>query len=173
MDSLCKVPSRLGLFSRALMTRVFVYGTLKKGQPNYHRMFDAANGKTEFVASALTAERYPLVIAGKLNIPFLLNLPGRGHRVHGEIYEVDDKMLRFLDDFETVPSMYQRTLVQVEVTEWARRAEGEEGAPGSMTEVGMYSTTSYQPDWLSLPTYDSYDSLGSHGLEYVSREDRD
>ncbi|XP_035006404.1 gamma-glutamylaminecyclotransferase B-like [Hippoglossus stenolepis] len=157
------------------MTRIFVYGTLKRGQPNYHHMFDAANGKAEFLASALTAERYPLVIAGNLNIPFLLNLPGRGHKIHGEIYEVDDKMLRFLDDFESVPTLYQRTLVQVEVKAWARRAEGEEVevAPGSTTEALMYSTTSYQPDWPSLPNYDSYDTLGDHGLEYVTREDRD
>ncbi|XP_034470032.1 gamma-glutamylaminecyclotransferase B-like isoform X2 [Hippoglossus hippoglossus] len=157
------------------MTRIFVYGTLKRGQPNYHRMFDAANGKAEFLASALTAERYPLVIAGNLNIPFLLNLPGRGHKIHGEIYEVDDKMLRFLDDFESVPTLYQRTLVQVEVKAWARRAEGEgvEVAPGSTTEALMYSTTSYQPDWPSLPNYDSYDALGDHGLEYVTREDQD
>ncbi|KAG7239324.1 hypothetical protein INR49_029289 [Caranx melampygus] len=127
------------------MCRVFVYGTLKKGQPNYFRMFDSNNGKVEFLASAVTTERYPLVIAGKYNVPFLLNIPGQGHRVHGEIYQVDDKMLKFLDDFEGVPTMYQRTLVSLEVKQWVGQTEGEETvSPGSTMEAFVYSTTNYQ-----------------------------
>lgn len=151
------------------MSRVFVYGTLKKGQPNHFRMFAGTNGKAEFLASAVTAEKYPLVIAGRHNIPFLLNIPGRGRRVHGEIYRVDDAMLRFLDDFEGVPAMYQRTLVKLEVKESAGRAP----SPGDVTEAFVYSTTTYQPDWPSLPTHESYDAHGDHGLGYVAREGRD
>lgn len=156
------------------MARVFVYGTLKKGQPNYYRMFDSANGKAEFLASACTTQNYPLVIAGRYNIPFLLHIPGQGHKVQGEIYKVDDKMLKFLDDFEAVPAMYQRTLVQLEVKEWVGETEGEERpAAGSTTEAFVYSTTTYQPEWTSLPSYESYDSHGDHGLEYTFREARD
>ncbi|XP_044043086.1 gamma-glutamylaminecyclotransferase-like [Siniperca chuatsi] len=156
------------------MARVFVYGTLKKGQPNYYRMFESANGKAEFLASACTTQNYPLVIAGKYNIPFLLTIPGQGHRVQGEIYKVDDQMLKFLDAFEGVPTMYQRTLVELEVKEWVGQTEGEERpAAGSITEAFVYSTTTYQPDWPSLPKYESYDSHGDHGLEYVTREARD
>ncbi|XP_070711938.1 gamma-glutamylaminecyclotransferase B-like [Pempheris klunzingeri] len=156
------------------MARVFVYGTLKKGQPNYYRMFDSANGKTEFLASARTTQKYPLVIAGNYNIPFLLNIPGQGHRIQGEIYKVDDRMLRFLDDFEGVPAMYQRTLVKLEVEEWVAQTEGEERpSAGSITEAFVYSTTTYQPDWPSLRSYESYDAYGGHGLEYVTREGRD
>ncbi|XP_024150049.1 gamma-glutamylaminecyclotransferase C [Oryzias melastigma] len=151
-----------------LMTRVFVYGTLKRGQPNHYRMFDSTNGKAEFLATALTTQRYPLVIATKYNIPFLLNLPGQGQRVHGEIYEVDERMLKFLDDFESVPSMYQRTLVELEVEEG-----GEELPAGSTTQVFVYSTTSYQPDWPSRQSFQSYDAHGDHGLPYVYREARD
>ncbi|XP_042369299.1 LOW QUALITY PROTEIN: gamma-glutamylaminecyclotransferase B-like [Plectropomus leopardus] len=156
------------------MTRVFVYGTLKKGQPNYYRMFESVNGKAEFLASARTTQKYPLVIAGKYNIPFLLNIPGKGHRVRGEIYRVDDKMLKFLDEFETVPSMYQRTEVEVQVEECVGETDGEEKLrAGSIIEAFVYSTTTYQPDWPSLPTYESYDAYGDHGLEYVTREGRD
>ncbi|XP_071321068.1 gamma-glutamylaminecyclotransferase-like isoform X1 [Trachinotus anak] len=156
------------------MSRVFVYGTLKKGQPNYFRMLNGTNGKAEFLASACTIEKYPLVIAGKYNIPFLLNIPGQGHRVQGEIYKVDDTMLKFLDDFEGVPTMYQRTLVSLEVKQWLGQTEGEETPSlGSITEAFVYSTTSYQPDWPSLPSYESYDAYGDHGLEYVTREGRD
>ncbi|XP_032362615.1 gamma-glutamylaminecyclotransferase isoform X1 [Etheostoma spectabile] len=162
------------LLSCIHMARVFVYGTLKKGQPNYYRMFESANGTAEFLASACTTQKYPLVIAGNYNIPFLLNIPGHGHRVQGEIYKVDDKMLKFLDDFEGVPTMYQRTQVDLEVKEWVGKAEAEERpAAGSITEAFVYNTTAYQPDWPSLPCYESYDAYGDHGLEYVTREARD
>lgn len=156
------------------MANVFVYGTLKKGQPNYYRMFDSANGKTEFLASAYTIQKYPLVIASKNNIPFLLNIPGQGHQIQGEIYKVDEQMLKFLDDFEGIPTMYQRTLIKMEVKEWVGPTEGEEKpSPGSITEAFVYSTTTYKPEWISLPSYESYDSYGDHGLEYVTREARD
>ncbi|XP_075994073.1 gamma-glutamylaminecyclotransferase-like [Genypterus blacodes] len=151
------------------MTHVFVYGTLKKGQPNHYRLFDKANGEAEFLASASTSEKFPLVIAGEYNIPFLLNLPGQGQQVQGEIYRVDQQMLRYLDELESVPSMYQRTVVKLQVKE----CEGEEQlSPGSSTEAFVYSTTTYQPLWPSLPTCDSYDSQGPHGLEYVPRHKR-
>ncbi|XP_042369218.1 gamma-glutamylaminecyclotransferase B-like [Plectropomus leopardus] len=152
------------------MTRVFVYGTLKKGQPNHYRMFESTNGKAEFLASARTTQKYPLVIAGTHNLPFLLNIPGKGHSVRGEIYRVDDKMLKFLDEFETVPSMYQRTEVEVEVEEWVEETKKEEKPrAGSIIKAFVYSTTTYQPDWPSLPTYESYDACGNHGLKYEAK----
>ncbi|KAK2917499.1 gamma-glutamylaminecyclotransferase-like [Channa argus] len=155
------------------MARIFTYGTLKKGQPNYPVMLNSTNGTAEFLATAFTTEKYPLVIAGKYNIPFLLNIPGQGHRVYGEIYEVDDKMLEFLDNFESVPTMYQRGLVKLEVKEWVGQVEGEETpSPGNITEAFVYSTTTYKPEWASLPSYESYDAYGDHGLKYVTRDKR-
>ncbi|XP_005754360.1 gamma-glutamylaminecyclotransferase B-like [Pundamilia nyererei] len=153
------------------MTRVFVYGILKKGQPNNYRMFDNNNGKAEYLGLAFTIQKYPLVITTEYNIPFLLNIPGQGHRVHGEIYKVDDQMLKFLDTFKSVPTLYQRTVVQLEVKEWVGKTEGEEKvSPGSIT---TYTTTMYEPEWPSLPCYESYDSEGDHGLKYRCREERD
>ncbi|XP_035249156.1 gamma-glutamylaminecyclotransferase-like isoform X1 [Anguilla anguilla] len=158
------------LVPTASMTDLFVYGTLKRGQPNYFRMTDAGNGRAEYLGTARTVERLPLVIAGKYNIPFLLNVPGTGQRVRGEVYRVDAPMLAFLDKFESCPAMYQRTPVRLEVEEWA----GEGGpSPGSLVEAFVYSTTTYQPEWLALPTHESYDHAGDHGLSYVSREYRD
>ncbi len=57
---------------------VFVYGTLKRGQPNFSVMKSSA-GQAEFVAEGQTAEKYPLVIASRYNIPYLLDKPGIGH----------------------------------------------------------------------------------------------
>ncbi|XP_048349068.1 gamma-glutamylaminecyclotransferase isoform X1 [Sphaerodactylus townsendi] len=156
------------------MARVFVYGTLKKGQPNYCSIMDRTHGTARFQGKGLTVEKYPLVIAGKYNIPYLLNIPGTGHRIAGEIYFVDDQMLQFLDEFEGCPNMYQRSPMGIEIVEW----EGTSGAPeerpavNSILECHVYSTTTYQPEWINLPYYDDYDSFGKHGLQYVLRENR-
>lgn len=42
-------------------------------------MMDPANGRAEFVCTARTEDRYPVVIASQFNIPFLLNKAGTGH----------------------------------------------------------------------------------------------
>ncbi|XP_076857555.1 gamma-glutamylaminecyclotransferase B-like [Brachyhypopomus gauderio] len=154
------------------MTHIFVYGTLKKGQPNYDRMLNTANGRAQFIGRARTIEKYPLVIAGKYNIPFLLNIPGQGQRVQGEVYIVDDKMLKFLDWFESCPQMYQRSRVQLEMEECV--GEGEDTPNmGNSFEAFTYSTNTHKPEWLQNPTFESYDSHGEHGLRYVTREARD
>jgi gamma-glutamylaminecyclotransferase len=59
---------------------VFVYGTLKRGEPNYHVMSEGQEGASaQLVGPASTIERYPLVIASRYNIPFLLDRAGIGH----------------------------------------------------------------------------------------------
>ena len=60
----------------------------------------------KFITSAQTVIKYPLVIASKYNIPFLLDHPGFGHLIQGEVYEVDDLLLQILDDFEGHPEFY-------------------------------------------------------------------
>ncbi|XP_048053866.1 gamma-glutamylaminecyclotransferase B-like [Megalobrama amblycephala] len=149
----------VSVFPAVHMTLIFVYGTLKKDQPNYLLMRNPDNGQAEFVAHARTVERYPLVIATKNNIPFLLNVPETGQRIQGEIYSVDKKMLDFLDEFEECPELYQRTTVQLEVQDGPKS--------GSIIKAFMYSTTTYEPEWLQKPTYESYNASGDHGLRYV------
>ncbi|KAK2908505.1 hypothetical protein Q8A67_004342 [Cirrhinus molitorella] len=153
------------------MANVFVYGTLKKGQPNYFRMQDPANGQAKFLAHARTVEPYPLVIATKYNIPFLLNEPGKGQHVQGEIYSVDQNMLEFLDKFEKCPKWYRRTKIELEVQDGA--GEGENTLkPGSIKEAFVYIKTEDEPEWLQKPTYESYDAKGDHGLTYVCPKNR-
>lgn len=60
------------------LTRVFAYGTLKRGQPNHYLMQDAKNGIAKFLTKAETVERFPLVVGTRYNIPFLLNKLGAG-----------------------------------------------------------------------------------------------
>jgi len=61
------------------MEPVFVYGTLKQNQPNHYHLNDPKNGCAVFRSIARTAEKYPLVISTKYNIPFLLQNESVGH----------------------------------------------------------------------------------------------
>ncbi|KAK9144543.1 hypothetical protein Sjap_004446 [Stephania japonica] len=78
-------------------------------------------GEAEFLGPHSTARSYPLV-CGPYRIPFLLNLPGRGHRVCGELYAVSARALDRVDDLEgTSAGHYERLPIRV-----VAAAEGEE-----------------------------------------------
>lgn len=85
---------------------VFVYGTLKRNEPNHHVIDPAKHsceqttGVSKFIGPARTENLFPLVIGTRFNIPFLLDRPGVGKSVLGEIYEVDEKVLKKLDALE-------------------------------------------------------------------------
>ena len=81
------------------MNRVFVYGTLKKGQRNSKFMHGAeflGNFTTHSIYSMYEFEDYPAVC-----------LHGR-HAIEGEVYHVNDRQFRMLDDLEWYPHFYQR-----------------------------------------------------------------
>ena len=52
--------------------RVFVYGTLKRGEPNYHVIGNPASGVSQFVGEGKTVAKYPLVAAAPWYNPYLL-----------------------------------------------------------------------------------------------------
>ena len=56
---------------------VFVYGTLKSGEPNHGLLQPPHNAR--FIGRGTTTERFPLVIASRYNIPFVLDSPGQGN----------------------------------------------------------------------------------------------
>lgn len=91
--------------------RVFVYGTLKRGFPN-HALMRAAT----FIDTGLTIERYPMIVQGRGFSPVMLPEPGQGHRIVGEVWEVDDAQLAALDVLETthLPTGYIRETIKVE-----------------------------------------------------------
>ncbi|NP_001071185.1 gamma-glutamylaminecyclotransferase A [Danio rerio] len=144
----------------ALCINVFVYGTLKKGQSNYHELTNTTHGQAEFITCARTKDPYPMVIATKDKFPFLLNVPGSGQQVYGEIYNVDQNMLDFLDEFEECPDLYQRTSIQLKILK----------GNGDSEEAFVYSTSTFDPDWLNKPTFSVYDATGDPGNNCVSRE---
>uniref|UniRef100_A0A131XL02 Gamma-glutamylcyclotransferase family protein n=1 Tax=Hyalomma excavatum TaxID=257692 RepID=A0A131XL02_9ACAR len=143
---------------------VFVYGTLKTGEPNHRVMEDSKNGKATLIGTAVTAKKWPLVIASAYNIPYLLHCEGKGHSISGELYSVDDKMLAVLDEFEAHPKYYLRTEEDVELT---RKSNDEETT--KKLKAWIYFLKDYREELLKKPCIANYSSKGDHGLEYVPR----
>ncbi len=94
------------------MHRVFVYGTLKRGFPND---ISEANG-FHWLGPFRTIEAFPLVVGGRWFSPYLIAEPDEGHRVLGEVFEVDDQGLRELDRMEgtEVANGYRRIRLAIE-----------------------------------------------------------
>src|SRR4051794_15815890 len=77
---------------------IFVFGTLKCG----FQLHDRGLGESVCLGAFKTVERFPLVIAGRWFAPMLLHEPGKGERVHGELYEIEHSGLSRLDELESV-----------------------------------------------------------------------
>ena len=80
-----------------MLHRIFVYGTLKQGFPNFH-----INRGRRVPGHFVTVQRYPLFILGDAHLPWLVQQPGAGHAVTGELYEVDDDGLAAMDVLEQI-----------------------------------------------------------------------
>lgn len=94
---------------------VFVYGTLKKGFPNHNNYMESAKRLGKYQ----TVEKYPLVLCGARYVPCMINSPGKGHHVEGELYEVDDECLNRIDALEGIQDSdgYRRAVIRVSSSE--------------------------------------------------------
>ncbi|XP_011310621.1 putative gamma-glutamylcyclotransferase CG2811 isoform X2 [Fopius arisanus] len=149
---------------RSPLKRVFVYGTLKSGQPNHELLISSSNGYAKFIGIGKTLNKYPLVIASKYNIPFLLKQPGVGHQVLGEVYDVDSKMMDKLDELEEHPRFYLRTEEDIIMAKDSKDVNVEK--IGCVTKAWTYFLPKFQSYLLELPMYSSYASDGLHGRKY-------
>jgi len=86
---------------------MFVYGTLRSGFSNNRYMNDSRK-----VGLAKTVDRFTLTSSG---IPFVSHEPL--HRVVGEVYEVPNSSVPYIDQLEGHPRWYKREEVLVEITE--------------------------------------------------------
>ncbi|HEX5128983.1 MAG TPA: gamma-glutamylcyclotransferase, partial [Usitatibacter sp.] len=93
------------------MARVFVFGTLKEGFPNF-----AVNQGARVPGRYRTRERFPLYLVGDRSVPWMLDARGEGEQVAGELYEVDEATLAAMDRLERVgePDGYRRVAILVE-----------------------------------------------------------
>lgn len=74
---------------------LFVYGTLKEGFPNF-----AVNAGVRVGRNVHTRERLPLYLVGERRVPWLLQQPGVGFQVIGQVFAVDRKALEAMDRLE-------------------------------------------------------------------------
>ncbi|PAA62679.1 hypothetical protein BOX15_Mlig025012g3, partial [Macrostomum lignano] len=132
---------------------VFVYGTLKRDNFNHRLLTDA-----EFIGTAVTKEPYPLVIASRYNIPFLLPYAGQGHRVTGEVYSVNSEQLKNLDHLEMHPHVYERREMIVNLTQSSAAVD---------TSCLSYFLVRSLPKLLELPHLDCFVD-GVNGRWYVN-----
>lgn len=125
------------------MTKVFVYGTLKRGHGN-NRLLEGSR----FVGEARTVRHLHMRQWAGGGFPYLIDDAGPDRRqCAGEVYEVDVATLARLDILEGVPHHYQRRPLSVVlaggVVEVAqayvvsdRRRAGHEAAP--VDDLGWY-----------------------------------
>ena len=94
---------------------IFIYGTLKKGFPNHSLHMESA----EKLGNYQTVENYPLVLIGERYVPCMINAPGEGKQIEGELYKVDDDCLRRIDALERIkkPDGYRRLKIKVRSVE--------------------------------------------------------
>ncbi|XP_047155979.1 putative gamma-glutamylcyclotransferase At3g02910 [Vigna umbellata] len=160
-------------------TLIFTYGTLKRGFSNHPLLQDLIRaGDASFVGTYRTAGKYPLV-CGPYRVPFLLNFPGSGCWVHGELYSVSTRGLVRMDELEgTSRAHYERLPIKVvpagegEEEEEGKEAE-EETVAGVTCAEAYYAHRNYAMEmWKKngkrgLRCYSQKETIG-----YVKRKDR-
>ena len=101
------------------LTLLFVYGTLKQNFFNHNRYLREAelHGNASYLYQARTVVEYPLVIRPRhlppaTCGPVLMDLPGTGEHIDGEVFEVNPACLEAMDILEGVRSgaYYQKTI---------------------------------------------------------------
>lgn len=143
--------------------KVFVYGTLKQNEPNHYWLANPDNGNSSYMGQATTTKKYPLIIATKYNIPFVLKAPGKGHIVKGEVYDIDDKMLSNLDILEDHPNYYIREIDEIQLLD-------KESMKLKVVKCWIYFLPKFKPELLEYQMFENYTSAGSHGKPYMESQ---
>jgi gamma-glutamylcyclotransferase (GGCT)/AIG2-like uncharacterized protein YtfP len=86
--------------------RLFVYGTLMRGEAYHHRLME----QRPFLGKAKTEAAFELVDLGEY--PGLV--AGGATAVVGELFEMDAATLKVVDQLEGHPHLYQRTEIRLE-----------------------------------------------------------
>lgn len=96
--------------------KVFVYGTLKKGEGNYHRLLSSS----EYIGPNVTKEKY---ILGDVGVPYLFSKEAGLHhfdedhrywkQVAGDVFTVNEETFAALDRLEGYPVHYNRMEIEL------------------------------------------------------------
>lgn len=93
---------------------VFVYGTLKKGFYNHKGRLDGSAGYSKFIKKdSVDGIMYDLGAfpAAVLYDSNEFSNPNERMHIHGEIYEIDNNVLKKLDQLEGYPTFYNRSKI--------------------------------------------------------------
>ena len=136
---------------------VFTYGTLKRGEPNHYLIQPelAPKGKSLLIGTGTTQNKFPLVIATKYNIPHLLDNPGVGNFVTGEVYSVDKSMLDELDILEGIPKHYQRRQEKIVIQDCLTE-DHQSFKENTVLDCWIYVCGNFKDELLKLPFLTSF-----------------
>lgn len=139
---------------------IFTYGTLKRGFSNHPLLQDLMRtADAAFVGTYRTAHNYPLV-CGPYRVPFLLNIPGSGHRVRGELYSVSTRGLARMDELEgTTRGHYERLPIKLIPT--TDDGEEEDDCDGGDDDVEV-----------TLTCAEAYYAHGNYALELWKKNEK-
>lgn len=100
---------------------LFVFGTLKEGFPNFR-----SNTGVRLPGEFITQQRLPLYLVGERHSPWLINAPGQGYQVAGQVFRVDQAALDQIDALERInePDGYRRLSIAVVARDSANKASG-------------------------------------------------
>lgn len=89
---------------------LFTYasGTLVRDGVHHSMLADAL-----FIGEFRTLTPYPLVVSNSFFAPYVLDVPGTGTVLQGEVYSVSGKTLAAIDKLQNVGDMYTRRPVRV------------------------------------------------------------
>jgi len=147
---------------------VFVYGTLKTGEANHH-VISSGEGHSLCLGKGRTQTKFPLVIGSRFNVPYLLDAPGKGHQIIGQVYRVDDPKLAQLDVLEGVPDHYQR---RKETVLLFNPDKSEDRNGESVLECWLYVQGNFKQELLDLKHLEEYCLETYKDKPYVPRSER-
>jgi len=154
-------------------SKIFVYGTLKRGFRNHFMMNSPSS---VYLGTGRTAAAFPLVTFTDRHVPYLLDVPGVGKQIEGELYLCDERHLQALDDFEGVPAYYRRVSTKIELTEvsdWARMQQilGEEDRKGRTVFADLYTKREFSPQMLTCEFLEAFTL--EHNSKYRRKNEYD
>ncbi|EXB99714.1 hypothetical protein L484_023243 [Morus notabilis] len=154
-------------------TLIFTYGTLKRGFQNHTLMHDLiSHNDAVFLGTHLTLQSYPLV-CGPHGIPYLINLPGPGHRIRGELYSVTGRCLARLDDLEGIAiGHYERLPIRVVRERDGAVSEDDQDGVVSDAEAYFAHRSFGEALWERNRREGLSEYSETEGRRYVKRQDR-
>jgi len=102
-----------GMFKKEepINSLLFVYGSLKKGFQNHDIIKEAT-----YKCKVRTRKKFAMYEEPFGNYPYLIDKGNQGHKIEGELYEINRKdLLDAIDEFEGAPTYYVRKSIMVEM----------------------------------------------------------